>query len=142
MEAAVAYRFCIVLRGVSPKIWREKGMPKTNTRANSRSIRRVAIDGHFLDDVQTRLHSDVSRKSLSYLSSPVERHHATEDEEGVTLRLPALTALQLYYDGVHVRQGRGICIRKSGISIGLILVSSARAICRSVSMDATKDVAP
>jgi hypothetical protein len=27
-------------------------MPKTNTKANFRSIRRVAIDGHFLDDVQ------------------------------------------------------------------------------------------
>ena len=75
-------------------------MPKTNTNANSRSARRIAVDGHFLDGVRTRVHSDVGSKSLSYLSGPVERHHATEDEDGVTLELPTLTALQLFYDGV------------------------------------------
>ena len=61
-------------------------MPKTNITSHSRSIRRVAIDGHFLDDVQIRLHSDESSKSLSYSSAPVERHHATEDEGGTRLR--------------------------------------------------------
>jgi hypothetical protein len=75
-------------------------MPKINTRADSRNIRRVAIDGHFLDEFQTRLHSDASSKSRSYVSAPAERHRVTEDQEGVTLKLPALTALQLYYDGV------------------------------------------
>src|SRR5216684_9357600 len=75
-------------------------MPKTKTTSHFRSIRRVAIDGHFLDEVQTRLHADASSKSLTYTSAPVERHDATEDEEGVTVTLPALTALQLYHDGV------------------------------------------
>jgi hypothetical protein len=43
-------------------------MAKANTNVNSRSIRRIAIDGHFLDEVRTRLHTDVGSKSLSYLS--------------------------------------------------------------------------
>lgn len=81
-------------------------MPKADANANSSSIRRIAIDGHFLDEVQTRLHSDVGSKSLSYLSAPVERHHATEDEDGITLKLPAVTALQLFYDGVLSADGR------------------------------------
>ena len=75
-------------------------MPKTNITNHSRGIRRVAINGHFLDDVQIRLHSEESSKSLSYSSAPVERHHVAEDEEGITLSLPALIALQLFYDGV------------------------------------------
>jgi len=81
-------------------------MPKAIANANSSSIRRIAIDGHFLDEVQTRLHSDVGSKSLSYLSAPVERHHATEDEDGITLKLPAVTALQLFNDGVLSADGR------------------------------------
>jgi hypothetical protein len=76
------------------------------TKPGSSSIRRIAIDGHFLDEVQTRLHSEAGGKSLSYLSAPVERHHATEDAEGVTLKLPALTALQLCYDGVLTADSR------------------------------------
>lgn len=81
-------------------------MPKADTKNNSRSIRRIAIDGYFLDDVQTRLHSDAGSTSLSYLSAPVERHHVTEDEDGVTLKLPVLTALQLYFDGRLSADGR------------------------------------
>jgi hypothetical protein len=73
-------------------------MPKA--KANPSIIRRVAINGHFLDEIRTRLHSGAGSGTLSYLSAPVERHHITEDADGVTLRLPALTALQLYYDGV------------------------------------------
>jgi len=63
-------------------------------------IRRIAIDGHFLDAVQTRLQSDPKAKSLSYVSAPVEQHRATEDEQGITVSVPALTAVQLFYDGV------------------------------------------
>jgi hypothetical protein len=79
-------------------------MPKTTS--NSSSIRRVAFDGHFLDYVQTRLHSETGSESLSYLSAPVERHRATEDAESVTLTLPALTAHQLFYDGVLTADAR------------------------------------
>jgi hypothetical protein len=41
----------------------------------------IAIDGHFLVDIQTELHFDAGSPSLSYLSAPAERHHATGDEE-------------------------------------------------------------
>jgi tetratricopeptide (TPR) repeat protein len=75
-------------------------MPKTNTTRHARGIRRVAIDGQFLDEVQTRLQTDAGNKYVSYMSAPVEQHHAIEDEGGITLTLPALTALQLYHDGV------------------------------------------
>jgi tetratricopeptide (TPR) repeat protein len=75
-------------------------MPKLKTTHNARSVRRIAIDGHFLDEIRTRLHADASAKSLTYVSAPIERHQAIEDEEGITLKIPALTVLQLYSDGV------------------------------------------
>ena len=39
-------------------------MPKANTTRPARSIRRIAIDGHFLDEIQTRLHTDEHAKSV------------------------------------------------------------------------------
>lgn len=75
-------------------------MPTGKSISQSRGVRRIAIDRHFLDEVQTRLHSDPSQPSVTYTAAPVERHQVTENEEGVTLRLPALTALQLYHPPV------------------------------------------
>jgi hypothetical protein len=72
--------------------------PKTTN--NARSVRRIAIDGHFLDQIQTRLQTPGSSKSLTYTAAPAERHQVIEDDEGVTLKLPVLTALQLYHDGI------------------------------------------
>jgi len=60
----------------------------------------LSSTGHFLDEIQTRLQSPGSSKSLTYTAAPVERHQVIEDEEGVTLKLPVLTALQLYHDGI------------------------------------------
>ena len=62
-------------------------------------VRRIAINGRFLDDVQTRLEDDHSG-SVILRSYPAELHHAIEDEDGVTLRMPAATVLQLYHDGI------------------------------------------
>jgi tetratricopeptide (TPR) repeat protein len=73
-------------------------MPKTNTTSRSRSFRRIGIDGHFLDEVRTRLHTGEEVKSVSYVSAPIEQHQVAEDATGVTLQVPALTALQLYRD--------------------------------------------
>jgi hypothetical protein len=104
-------------------------MPKTHITSHSRRIRRVAIDGNFLDDVQIRLHSDESSKSLSYSSAPVERHHATEDEEGITLRLLALTALQLYYDGVLSADAqRSVELTVAGRLLGAFFLHWLRAL--------------
>ena len=75
-------------------------MPKASSSSHHGGIRRIAIDGHFLDEVHTRLHSEGIAKTLSYVSAPVEHHHVTEDETGITVKLPALTALQLYSEGV------------------------------------------
>jgi hypothetical protein len=75
-------------------------MPKANTTSLSRGVRRIAIAGHFLDEMQTRLHTNEDAYSVSYVSAPVEQHQISEDGEGVTLKLPALTALQLYHDDV------------------------------------------
>jgi tetratricopeptide (TPR) repeat protein len=75
-------------------------MPKLKTTHHARSVRRIAIDGKYLDEIQTRLHAEASTQSLTYVSAPIERHQAMEDEEGITLKIPALTALQLYSDGI------------------------------------------
>jgi tetratricopeptide (TPR) repeat protein len=75
-------------------------MQKASTAGRARSIRRVAIDGHFLDEIRTRLHTDGAAKSVSFVTAPVEQHQITEDEAGVTLKVPALTALQLYRDRI------------------------------------------
>src|ERR1700730_8472986 len=61
-------------------------------------VRRIAIDGRFLDEIQTRLEDDGSG-SVIHTSYPAEQHHAIEDGDGVTLQMAALTALQLYHDG-------------------------------------------
>jgi hypothetical protein len=42
-----------------------------------------------LIDVHFAVLVDADSASLRRLSAPAERHHATEDEEGVILRLPA-----------------------------------------------------
>jgi hypothetical protein len=70
-----------------------------NTPPRRTGVRRIAINGRFLDEVQTRLEDDRSG-SVSHTSYPAEQHHAIEDEDGVTLQTPAMTALQLYHDGI------------------------------------------
>jgi hypothetical protein len=58
-------------------------------------VRRIAINGRFLDEVQTRL-DDGRSDSVSYKLLPAEHHDVLEDQDGVTLRIPAMTALQLF----------------------------------------------
>src|ERR1700761_4371335 len=69
---------------------------RTNQRGPG--IRRIAINGRFLDEVRTR-RDDGRSDAVSYTLLPAEHHHALEDDDGVTLRIPAMTALQLYHDG-------------------------------------------
>ena len=99
-------------------------MPHTNTRSRDPGFRRVAIDGHFLDEVKTRLQIDPGSKTLSYVSAPVERHRVAEDEEGITLTLPAITALQLFHDGVLAADTR----KSVAISIAARPLSPAHGI--------------
>jgi hypothetical protein len=74
-------------------------MPKSRAKGNRHGIRRIAIDGHFLNEIQTSLHAP-SGRSVVYTSAAPERHQAMEEVDSVTLKLPALTALQLFRDGV------------------------------------------
>jgi hypothetical protein len=66
-------------------------MPRTIVTNHPRSIRRIAIDGHFLDEVRTQLHADPNAKSLTYVSAPIEksRKRGMASSEG-WLRLSAM----------------------------------------------------
>ena len=55
-------------------------MPKSKSTNHARGVRRIAIDGHFLDEIQTRLQTPESSKSLIYTAAPVERHQLIEGE--------------------------------------------------------------
>lgn len=57
---------------------------------------RIALNGRYLDEVRVRL--DSSR--TSFLTLPEGQHRAIADGDAFVLRLPALTALQLYHEGV------------------------------------------
>jgi hypothetical protein len=61
----------------------------------------IANEGASLPSHLAASFAEDSSKSLSYSSAPVERHHVAEDEQGNTLRLPALTALQLSLPNSH-----------------------------------------
>ena len=61
---------------------------------------RIAINGRFLEEVQTRLEYLRGTNLISLASRPADAHQVIRDNEGVTLRTPSMTALQIYYDGV------------------------------------------
>lgn len=65
---------------------------------------RVRIGGVFLDEVSTRLQYPHDMRSVASLLMPANRHRMERDGEAVVLRLPSITALQLYHDGVLVRE--------------------------------------
>ena len=63
------------------------------------SHHRIALNGHFLDSTLT-LVGPSGAGGVEYRGCPLESCQAIESEEGLTVHLPALAALQLYYDGV------------------------------------------
>src|SRR5665213_1343923 len=104
-------------------------MPKANTTRPSRSIRRIAIDGHFLDEIQTRLHTDEHAKSVSFIPAPVERHAVSEGETRVTLHLYALTAPQQYGDRiVPADPSRSVELTVAGRKLGPFYLQWLRAL--------------
>lgn len=74
-------------------------------RPGASESHRIAVNGVYLDQVRIRLHSDSGSGFASYESAPIDQHSATEDSAGISLRLPALTALQLFADGVLTADG-------------------------------------
>lgn len=75
-------------------------MAGRRTTATRQKTPRIAINGRFLDEVGTRLEYGYKTQSVAIMRLPEKHHHLIADGDGVTLRVPAITALQLYYDGV------------------------------------------
>ncbi|MCI0574438.1 MAG: hypothetical protein L0Y66_27205 [Myxococcaceae bacterium] len=61
---------------------------------------RIAINGTYLDEVQTRLEYTYPTRALAYMRLPAHRHEARVEGDAVTLRIPTLTVMQLCFDGV------------------------------------------
>lgn len=102
-------------------------MNANNRTTRARRADRIAINGHFLDEVRTRLQSYLDRSDFSYLLLPEEHHHATIDDDAVVLRLPALTALQLYYDGIlPVNREQPVDVSVGGKALGSFRVAWLR----------------
>lgn len=73
---------------------------KQGGRASTRRGGRIALNGRYLDEVRTRLHSPTESGRVSYLCLPEEHHRAIPDGDGFILRTPAITALQLHHEGL------------------------------------------
>ncbi len=74
-------------------------MQRSRVSKGPAPVAAISIGGRRLDEVRTRVGATQASEWVSYQSAPVERHTLIEDEHGVTVKLPALTALQLYHDG-------------------------------------------
>lgn len=75
-------------------------MAARRSAATRQKSPRIAINGRFLDEVGTRLEYGYKTQSIAIRRLPEKHHHLIADGDGVTLRCPAITALQLYFDGV------------------------------------------
>ena len=104
-------------------------MVKIKAQSTQKKAPRIAINGCFLDDVKTRLEYGYATGSTSLKSFPTKHHRAVLDEDAVTLRLPALTALQLYHDGVlPVHNKHPIELTIGDANIGWFIVEWLRCV--------------
>ncbi len=71
-------------------------MPRSDDAPNPA---RIAVNGRYLDEVKTPIECAWNAGSVGYVSLPPSHHEAIIDGDTVTLRLPPLTAIQLYFDG-------------------------------------------
>lgn len=74
-------------------------MTGDNAAPGKRRVRRIAINGRNLDEIGIRVEAPHDPRSGPLMGFPVERHAALEDHGGLTLRIPALAAVQLYVEG-------------------------------------------
>lgn len=74
-------------------------MTGDNAAPGKRRVRRIAINGRNLDEIGIRVEAPHDPRSGPLMGFPVERHSALEDHGGLTLRIPALAAVQLYVEG-------------------------------------------
>lgn len=61
---------------------------------------RISVDGVFLDEVKTRVQYPGDANTIAYSSLPAHKHRLTPLDDILVIRTPAVTALQLYHDGV------------------------------------------
>ena len=88
---------------------------------------RIRIDGVFLDEVQTLIHRDHEANVVSYSSLPAHRHGVVAEGAAVVVRTQAVTALQLYHDGVLPGDAlRGVDLAVGGETLGRFVVDSLR----------------
>ena len=98
-------------------------------RRSSASNPRVAVNGVFLDEVRTRLDYGRETGSIALMVLPVEHHRLTVDGDTVVLCTPAITALQLYYDGVlPADRDRAVELTLGSEKLGKYLVQSLRRV--------------
>jgi tetratricopeptide (TPR) repeat protein len=87
--------------------------------ANRTQEGRIELNGQALDDVRTRLRYPSEPSRNAHLSMPVEHHSLTEEAGVLILRVPALTLLQLYHDGVLAPGNAStVNIRVAGVDRG------------------------
>jgi hypothetical protein len=104
-------------------------MQRSRVSTGTPSIAAIAIGGRELNDVQTRVESGSATQSVTHRSAPVEQHALVQDGQGVTITLPALTALQLYHDGTLTADpGRAVAIAYAGRPLGEHYLHSMRAL--------------
>ena len=88
---------------------------------------RIAVNGRYLDEIQTRIEDAWGTGSVGYARLPAQHHGAVIDGEVVTLRVPALTVLQLYFDGIlPVDRSIPVTLEVDGQSLGEVIVESLR----------------
>ncbi len=75
---------------------KNRATSKPSGRVSTRRRERIALNGQYLDEIRTRLHSPTAHGSASYLCLPKEHHRVIPDGEGFVLRVPAITTLQLH----------------------------------------------
>ena len=86
---------------------------------------RIRIDDVYLDEVCTRLQNQYAPRSVSFMRRPAGAHAAYRTDSGVTLRTPAVTALQLLFEGV-LRRGERVELTVSGASWGRFVFNELR----------------
>ena len=88
---------------------------------------RIAINGRYLDEVQTRVEYGRDVRWAGFARAPTENHRAIVTDEAITLRLPMLTALQLYVDGtLPVDRRVPVSLEVGGHSLGEFFVEWLR----------------
>lgn len=88
---------------------------------------RIAINGKYLHEIRTRLHDNLHPGAVSYLQLPEAHHRISQGEGAIVLRVPAITALQLYHDGVlPVDRTQPVSLAIDGRELGTFYIAWLR----------------